>query len=380
MLELNKFGIEQGFINWEEIFIYFKEIKALEKVAQDPIYHAEGNVLIHTQMVCEELVRMKRFQSLSIGEKKIIFFTVLFHDIGKCITTKEEGHISSPKHALKGELLVRELIYKNYPDYFSFKERETICKLVRYHGLPLFFLEKPSPEKYIIEASQMVKLSALALVAEADARGRICQDLNKLLDTIELFCTIAKEQDCFDQAKVFPNDLSRFEYFKKTERAINYRAYEKESYKVILLSGLPATGKDTWIKKNSQDFEVISLDEIREELKVSPTSNQGEVARCAKERAKVYMRQKRSFIWNATNITKEMRARLIDLFIDYNANVEIVYIETPYKDLVNRNQLRAHEVPLNVIEKLIKNMEIPNLLEAHSVRYVIGEKEELLSI
>lgn len=381
MLDINIFGIEQGVIKWEEIITFFKEIKALEKVLQDPIYHGEGNVLVHTKMVCEELVRMEKFQRLSKSEKKIVFFGALFHDIGKSITTKkEQGHISSPKHAVKGEMLVREIIYKNYPEDFSFKERETICKLVRYHGLPLFFLEKPNPEKYLLRASQMVKLSDLTLIAEADAKGRICNDLKKLLDTIELFNTIAIELGCFHQAKVFPNDLSRFEYFKKEERLIDYTAYQRESYKVILLSGLPAGGKDTWIKKNAAGFEVISLDDIREEFKVSPKDNQGSIAYYAKERAKSYLRQKKPFIWNATNITKEMRARLIDLFINYDANVEIIYIETPYKELINRNSLRERQVPLKVIEKLLRNMEIPNILEAHKVRYFVKEKEEFLSV
>lgn len=75
-----------------------------------------------------------------------------------------------------------------------------------------------------------------------------------------------------------------------------------------------------------------------------------------------------------------MRARLIDLFINYDANVEIIYIETPYKELINRNSLRERQVPLKVIEKLLRNMEIPNILEAHKVRYFVKEKEEFLSV
>ena len=277
-------------------------------------------------------------------------------------------------------MLVRELIYRSYPDYFSFKEREAICKLVRYHGLPLFFLEKVNPEKYLIGASQMVKLKHLALLAEADVRGRICQDLTKLLDTIELFRAVAGEQGCLDQPKIFANELSRFEYFRKENRRVNYAAYEKESFKVILLSGLPGAGKDTWIKKHGKNFEVISLDDIREELKISPTDNQADVIGYAKERAKLYLRQKTPFIWNATNITKEMRKGLVDLFTGYGAYVEIIYIETPYKELIKRNSSRSRQVPLVVIEKLLRKMEIPAVTEAHKVRYFIEEKEEFLIV
>ncbi|WP_070000730.1 AAA family ATPase [Cellulosilyticum sp. I15G10I2] len=372
MLELSRFGIEEGRLNWEALLSTFKEVKSLKKIPQDTIHHGEGNVLIHTQMMCEALLKLEEFKSLGLEDKKIVFFAAFFHDLGKGITTKEEGgRIVSPKHALKGEVLVRELIYKKWGKAFNFKERETICKLIRYHGLPLFFWNKPQPEKYIIEASQMVKLSDLVLIAEADCRGRVCGDLDKLLDAIELFKNTAKEQECLNKPKAFSNGLSRFEYFNKKERALEYTAYEKENFKVMLLSGLPAAGKDTWIKTHGEGLEVITLDEIRTSLKIAPTDEQGKVAQYAKEQAKAYLREKKSFIWNATNTTKEMRARLVKLFMSYEANVEIIYIETPYEVLLKRSGKRERNVPRKVIDKLLKNLEIPSPIEAPKVSYYI---------
>ncbi len=36
------------------------------------------------------------------------------------------------------------------------------------------------------------------------------------------------------------------------------------------MCGLPLAGKDTYIKENFKEIEVISLDDIREEFNISP--------------------------------------------------------------------------------------------------------------
>jgi hypothetical protein len=63
-----------------------------------------------------------------------------------------------------------------------FAVRETITAMVRYHGLPRMFIEKPGPERAVIEASMMLRCDQLALLARADVVGRICPDTRDLLD------------------------------------------------------------------------------------------------------------------------------------------------------------------------------------------------------
>ncbi|ASZ14029.1 AAA family ATPase [Chitinophaga pendula] len=69
----------------------------------------------------------------------------------------------------------------------------------------------------------------------------------------------------------------------------------------------------------------------------------------AKEQARVYLREGRSFVWNATNITRQLRSQLIDLFESYRASVDIVYIEMPYGLLTKQNMQRMAVVPLPVL-------------------------------
>ncbi|MCQ8205851.1 hypothetical protein NP569_26555, partial [Vibrio parahaemolyticus] len=55
-----------------------------------------------------------------------------------------------------------------------FAVREKIAALVRFHGLPLWLMEKPDPERTLFAASLRVEMPLLCMLAKADAIGRIC--------------------------------------------------------------------------------------------------------------------------------------------------------------------------------------------------------------
>ena len=132
------------------------------------------------------------------------------------------------------------------------------------------------------------------------------------------------------------------------------------------MCGLPLAGKDTYIKENFKETEVISLDDIREEFNISPRENSGKVANIAKERAKKYLREKKPFIWNATNLVGETRKKLIDLFSSYGARVELIYIEASYKELLRRNKIRERTITESVLNKMIHKFDFPEKFEGYS--------------
>jgi hypothetical protein len=45
-------------IDWNAILERFPCLQDLAKCEQNPLYHAEGNVWIHTKLVCEALVSL----------------------------------------------------------------------------------------------------------------------------------------------------------------------------------------------------------------------------------------------------------------------------------------------------------------------------------
>ena len=145
--------------------------------------------------------------------------------------------------------------------------------------------------------------------------------------------------------------------------------YDDTWGEVILMSGLPGTGKDTFIKDVLADMPMISLDEIRKEQGILPTGPQGGVADEAKRRAKELLRQKKPFVWNATNITSVMRGQLVDMFTSYGASSRIIYLETPWEELHRRNGARKEEVPADAISRMLDKLTLPEQFEAHRVEW-----------
>ena len=358
-------------LDWQAVVESFAWLGPLQECHQDPIWHAEGDVLTHTQMVCEALVESEQWRSLTPVVRSIVFAAALFHDVAKPQMTQEvDGRIRAPKHATKGAYQAREWLYQHLLPTHSIQHlhvREQIVDLVLHHGLPLYETDNVKPEQKLISVSQYCRLDWLAMLAEADVRGRICEDQSEMLDKIDLFRELCRETSCFDRPRSFVNGATRFAYFGGKWNDPDSPVFENWKCDVTIMSGLPGAGKDYWIRKFSRGHKIISLDKIRKERKVLPTDNQGQVASEAKETALNLLRRGEPFVWNATNLTREMRRRLVDLFSNYNANVKLQYVESPWKKLIAQNKERSDMVPRRIIEKMLGGLQPPRVIEATEV-------------
>lgn len=348
--------------NWELIeqkdwFIAMKECP------QDPVFHAEGDVGIHTKMVVTELMGLEEYNELTKYEKQILLWAALLHDIGKpyCTTTDEEGHIRAHKHCNIGEKIVRELFWD-----VNFRDRELICALIRLHGLPIWCLNKENPNRAAAEASLRLTNRLLYLLAKADVLGRKSIGQSDFLERIELFKEFCIEQECWEKSKEFYNKHSQFKFFFKNEVYPGI-IYDDTVFEVIILSGIPGGGKNTYAK--TVNLPVISLDDIRQELgiKFTDKKGQGKVAQLAYKRAKEYCAKKKSFIWNSTNLTNELRSRVIATLSVYNPRFKLVYIETSKDNIFAR---RSTEIPTKKLNKMLKLLEMPLPHEAHELVYL----------
>jgi len=350
-------------------------ISDMADTIQDAIHHGEGDVATHTRMVLTELLNDSDFQSLEEQDKHILFASIIFHDVEKRSTTvlEDDGRVTSKGHSKRGESTTRDILYKDIPTPFFI--REHICNLVRFHGTPLWSINRNDPNKSVIEVSMLVNTKLLEILARCDVKGRICEDKNDLLERVELFKELCIENKCYGAPREFESSQSRYTYLSKGGSP-DYVPFEKDIFKVYLMSAVAGSGKDTWIKNNLPNIPMISLDDIRREHKIKPTNKKGngQVIQISKEKAREYLRKKESFIWNGTNITRQLRKQLVDLFMTYKADVEIVYIEVPYRTLLKQNNDRENKVPKNVVEKMIRNREVPVWSEATDIKYVVDEK------
>jgi putative nucleotidyltransferase with HDIG domain len=359
---------------WTNLENRFDWVRRMKDVPQDSRYHAEGDVAIHTQMVLEALQNEPAFKQLSAQDREILWAAALLHDVEKYSTTlyETDGSITSNGHARKGAQFARQLLYTDESAPFAI--REQIVGLVRYHGLPIWLFEKRDPLKALVKASMEVNLQWLCLLAKADMLGRVCEDQDEMLYRIACFEEYCIENKCWGQPRQFGSDQAQMYYMQHEDAYLDYIPFETPDAEVILMCGLPGAGKDSYVKAYYKDWPIISLDDIRVARGISPRdkSGNGRVIQEAKEQARNYLRKKESFVWNATNITSQMRMQLIDLFLTYKAKVGIVYVEVPYQRLHNQNKNRDHVVPSGVVDKLVRKLEVPALWEAHRVIYRIG--------
>ncbi len=350
-------------------------LSRLKNIPQNPEYHGEGDVYQHTEMVCGKLVELPEWRELEREEQELLFLAAAFHDIGKAVCTKQEdGQWVSPKHTIIGEKEFRRIAYKEAEQFgLTFRQRETAAKLIRYHGLPVWFWTKRRPELDLLKAAESIPLRLLYLLSKADVQGRIEKQSGKMEENVELFADYARESGVWEKPFLFANPYTKYQYFHKEGLWQEAELYDDTEFDVILMSGLPLAGKDSWIEKNGKEMPVISLDEIREKMGISPTKGSGKVVQAALEEAKNLLRRKEPFIWNATNIIQETRQKLVGLFAGYGARVHIMYLEAPYRELLARNRKRERYIPELVLEDMIKKMELPAPWEAYDVKGSIME-------
>jgi len=357
-------------VDWETLDANFPWIRNLRGCPQDPVRHAEGDVWTHVRMVCEAMAELDGWRALPEQERKIAFTSALLHDVAKpaCLRTEADGRVSSRGHSWRGAIMARRILWRmNLP----FRLREQITALVRHHLVPLYLAEREDPRRLAIEVSQTARCDHLALLSEADARGRICPDPRKLLDNIAGFAAICRENECSSRSFPFESDHHRFLFFRDASRQPESPIGGEFPCEVVLMSGLPGAGKDYWIQHHLKGWPVISLDEIRAQLGLAPNEAQGDVLNRARDMAREHLRGNLSFVWNATNLSRQMRAECIRLYAEFGARVRIVYREVSSDRLFYQNRQRRNRVPVSVIERLLDRWETPDNTEAHQVDWVV---------
>lgn len=354
----------------------FPQLELAKTTPQHPVYHAEGDVWTHTMMVVEALLAMPAYGEISREQQETVFLAALLHDVAKCSTTVIDpvtGAIGQPGHSRKGALDARIALW----DYaVPFAVREAICRLINVHQVPFFALETSrrgvTPEYTVRELSWQVDIRLLAMLAEADIRGRICPEPQRVLDAIELFRELAREDGCYGQRRAFADDHTRVKYFRGADVHPDYALYQEPGSRVIVMSGLPASGKNTWVDRHHPRLPVVSFDDARQALGLRHGKNEGQVGDYAEERARELLRRHEPFVWNATHLSKLMREKTLNLLYQYHAQVELVYLEQPRRELLRRNGQRDTSLSNKKLQAMLWNWEIALPQEAHAVRYEVG--------
>lgn len=123
--------------------------------------------------------------------------------------------------------------------------------------------------------------------------------------------------------------------------------------------GSTLSGKTTHARKNFQDHEHISLADNSFNRKLEMNLIEG------------YLKRGKNIVVDDTNLTRKIRKPHIELARKYNSCVIGIYMNTPRDVLAHRRWVRSDNVEMIVINKMLKNLEIPDKNEGFDELHVI---------
>jgi len=152
----------------------FPEMRALVGCPQEPEWHPEGDVWVHTLMVIDEA--RTRIDDLARPQQVAVMLGAVCHDLGKPPTTAfVDGRIRSIDHEQAGVEPATALLDRlNIHTMDGFDVRKQVLGITAHHLKPgMFGMSKtPVSDGAFRRLAQKVDLELLARVAKSDCMGR----------------------------------------------------------------------------------------------------------------------------------------------------------------------------------------------------------------
>ncbi len=188
------------FLSRAQLLHFFPALESLQGVPQDPKWHPEGDVWVHTMLVIDEAAALRN----GGDEDLALMYAALCHDFGKpAVSAEEAGRVRTHKHDVVGARMAREFLERlRAPGHLC----DQVEALVKYHLAPALFIAQGTTAKgYRRLARKLdkagVNIALLVRVARADHWGRTTQEAKKrIFPAADVFLSEADKASVMDEA------------------------------------------------------------------------------------------------------------------------------------------------------------------------------------
>lgn len=391
-INFDKAGYPES-INWANV-MKVPEFAALERCEQSPVWHREGNALIHTRNVIAAMHQLiQEFDCrtcpgndlellVSSEDAKLLMAAALFHDIGKAVTTEfKKGAWHAYGHEVESEKITRSVLWDE-----DFDAREAVCALVALHMEPLNLtrsnfrklimkMDKRLTDFYAHRRFYSININHLFLLKIADTMG------SDMTDTERKDLDIRFLRKCYRLTS--HNQIYRERLIDEAlaERDLKKAPYQKKPVKYgIIMIGVPGAGKNYFLENQMDKFltetvdpnillrATVSRDDIREELgmckpgeKVIGTTAQEErVTKVYRQKVEDVIPAVDAVIFNDMNIKYVYRQHyheLLEAHKEYEWKWIYIYVEAP--NLSTNINRRDGQIPSNCFERFTRTLDWP---------------------
>jgi predicted kinase len=150
--------------------------------------------------------------------------------------------------------------------------------------------------------------------------------------------------------------------------------------KLIMLCGLPASGKSTLaeVLHVKELAVVLSSDDLRDELygDVDHQDDNDKVFIELHRRAKLLLNSGTNVILDSTNISSKRRKAIVEEFKKFHC--EVYYFSKTFDECVLSDGLRERTVGKRVIDRMYKSLQVPTFSEGWNEIYIVDDAQNYM--
>ena len=353
-------------------------LDAMQATEQNPRYHAEGNVLTHTEMVLAAYQTESSQFELDAHDHEVLYWASVLHDIGKVkVTQWRRNRWSAKGHERAGLAPARDLLLRR-PE-ISTPQRRRILDLVKYHAVPLQWGLRQQPIEAYKRLATRTDLRLMGIFAHFDIVGRICEKKEEVLNLIlqfnqKIVPQVHYEIGPFEDVQAHYQTVgyqqknalwySLKQDLRLTERLlqVNRSSHQKPLFTAVIVIG---SAQDHRAEVEAQGlghfkyYHAMALD-----LKFTDPHTRESQLRQLKHFVSVYGREQQHVVIDGLPLDAEVRSHVAEYCRQQGGHIEFLFVERSLDQLLAQAEDESQAARLRAAHEAL---DFPHPWEAHHI-------------